>query len=131
MPTSVERANKIAEFVQPNLEPGEHVELVLHSAYPGATGWHLLGPAYQFAIGMRAIVLTEKHAMLLKCTTPGSTPRSIVKTVPRDHVHVAEYRKKGRIVLDIDGEKKNFVVLMRVAGHENDFAKALGHPGRN
>jgi hypothetical protein len=124
-----ERANKIAEFVKPNLEPGEHVELVLHSAYPVSGGWGALGPAFLFAVGMRAVVLTDKHAMILKCTTPGSTPRSIVKVVPRDRVHVHEYKKKGRLVLDIDGEKKNFTVLMRVAGHESDFAKALGHPG--
>jgi hypothetical protein len=123
------RVENIVEFVKPHLEPGERVVQVLHSAYPMSQGVAALGVGIPlFIVGMRSIVLTDHRALLVKCSTPDPTPKSLVKIVPRSEVHLTKY-KKGQLWIDFGGEQKKFTVLARVAGHEADFARELGHTG--
>lgn len=83
----------VADFVAPQLEPGEQVEATLSSAHIGSmfkAAWPLFGPLL-FGGRLRpcALVVTDRRVLVIELSKWTTRPRSIQAAYPREGARAA------------------------------------------
>lgn len=124
------RRARVVSFVEASLDPRESVVAIL------PRGW--VGPAVGGPVGLmlvqsatqrcRAIVVTDRRVLVLRCTYLGQRPRALVTASPRDHVHVSRWQRAsfGASPLVLDGgdaELRSLTVHVPLA--DRDAADAV------
>jgi hypothetical protein len=120
----------VLTFVEASLDPRESVVAVL------PRGW--VGPAVGGPVGLmtvqsvaqrcRAVVVTDRRVLVLRCTFLGQRPRALVTASARDHVHVARWQRAsfGASPLVLDGGDAELRSLtVRVPLTDRDAADAV------
>lgn len=127
-------ARRVADFVAPQLEPGEQVEAILRASQTGPSPWLwslLLGPLLGVLYGIRhyAVTVTDRRVLFVRLGGWVGGPKAVEEAYPRTAVKVKDF-KPGTVygVLRLtrpSGELKlNFHRVAR--GGAEDVVRALG-----
>jgi hypothetical protein len=124
------RRARVQSLVEVSLDPRESVVAIL------PRGW--VGPAVGGPVGLmfiqsvaqrcRAVVVTDRRVLLVRCTYLRQRPRALLTASPRDSVHVSQWQRASfgasPLVLDTgDAELQSLTVRVPLA--DRDAADAV------
>jgi hypothetical protein len=119
------RRERVAGFVLADLEPGEAIRVVVPTSQTcRAPGLHVLTWPLAAYFGL---VLTDRRLLVVRCN-PWSTPRALVRALPRRAVSVERYEPAsvwGKLSLRLDGSVLDLNVHRVVRNDTDLFVRAL------